>query len=80
MEESCRSLAYVWVECMSKVPTVDNHDFGPCTHYLTEPMVLGQHCPDNKDDTLQWGDTTLIMVHIKNTEIEPPPPTMLMYS
>ena len=62
---------------MGEIPTVDNHDFGPCTHHLIEPMALSQHCPENKDDTLEWGDTTLIMVHIENTEMEPP--TMLMY-
>ena len=64
------TLPYVWVECVGEVPTMDNDKFGPRTCHLIEPMVLGQHHPD--DDTLEWGDTTLILVHVEDTEIEPP--------
>ena len=66
------TLPYVWVECVGEVPTTDNNKFGPRTRRPTEPMVLGQHRPDDEDDTLEWGDTTLILVHVEDAEIEPP--------
>ena len=65
------TLPYVWVECVGEVPTMDNNEFGPHTHRLIEPMVLGQHCSDDEDVTLEWGDTTLILVHVEDAEIEP---------
>lgn len=62
---------HVWVEPLGEISTTDNDEFGPRTLRPIEPMERGNGVED-EDETFEWGDTKLIMVHVENAEIEPP--------
>ncbi|KAL4080432.1 hypothetical protein J3A83DRAFT_4184488 [Scleroderma citrinum] len=62
------ALPIVWVEHIGNMCKLEHNELGAHTHHPIEPMVWDQHLPE--DDTIEYGDSTLIMIDVNDAKIE----------